>query len=550
MERNGFPEDTWFTWSYSPIYTEDGTIGGLFCACTEETPRVVAERERDALVREAQDAARTLRTWFDNAPGFIALLRGPNFIFEMVNKAYYQLVGHRQIEGLPVFEALPEVRNQGYEERLRAAYESGVPFLGRALPVLFQKEPQGPLTQAYIDLLYQPVRDAQGQVVGLFAQGNDVTEQVLAAQALKDADRRKDEFLATLAHELRNPLAPIRQAATLARSPQVDAGRRGWALDVIERQSSHMSLLLDDLLDVSRISRGRLELRRETVNLRDVVGAALETARPGLDRKGHGVEVDLPREPVVLQADPIRLSQVLSNLLSNAGKYTDHKGHIQLRAAVDGDHVVIRVIDDGIGLEAGAQAQIFEMFSQVSTAMGRAEGGLGIGLALSRGLVLLHGGTIAVHSAGLGQGTEFVIRLPLAQGEAGASVAAPEAGASGHSLHILIADDNEDARETLSAVLALNGHTTHVAADGQEALTMAQKLRPAVAILDIGMPGLTGYEVAQGIRAAPWGRDMQLIALTGWGQAQDQARARAAGFNHHVTKPVDLARLEQLIAPA
>jgi signal transduction histidine kinase len=550
MERNGFPEDTWFTWSYSPIYAEDGSIGGLFCACTEETARVVAERERDALVREAQHAARTLHTWFDHAPGFIALLRGPDFIFEMVNQAYYQLVGHRQIEGLPVFEALPEVRNQGYEERLRDAYTTGVPFLGRALPVLFQKEPQGPLTQAYIDLLYQPVRDAQGQVVGLFAQGHDVTEQVLATQALKDADRRKDEFLATLAHELRNPLAPIRQAATLARSPQVDAGRRGWALDVIERQSSHMSLLLDDLLDVSRISRGRLELRREAVNLRDVVSAALETARPGLDRKGHGVEVDLPREQVVLQADPIRLSQVLSNLLSNAGKYTDHKGHIQLRAAIDGDQVVIRVIDDGIGLEAGAQGQIFEMFTQVSTDMGRAEGGLGIGLALSRGLVLLHGGTITVHSAGLGQGTEFVIHLPLGQDQSGAAASAPQAGAGSRCLDILIADDNEDARETLSAVLALHGHTTHVAADGQEALAMAQKLRPAVAILDIGMPGLTGYQVAQGIRAAPWGQDMQLIALTGWGQAQDQALAHAAGFDHHVTKPVDLARLEQLIAPA
>ncbi len=534
MERNGFPEDTWFTWSYSPIYVEDGTIGGLFCACTEETARVVAERERDALVREAQDAARTLRTWFDNAPGFIALLRGPDFVFEMVNEAYYQLVGHRQIEGLPVFEALPEVRNQGYEERLRGTYETGVPFMGRALPVMFQKEPQGPLTQAYIDLLYQPVRDAQGQVVGLFAQGHDVTEQVLAAQALKDADRRKDEFLATLAHELRNPLAPIRQAATLARSPQVDAGRRGWALDVIERQSSHMSLLLDDLLDVSRISRGRLELRRETVDLRDVVGAALETARPGLDRKGHVVDVQLPAQPVLLHADPVRLSQVLSNLLSNAGKYTDQKGHIQLHASTEGGQVVIRVIDDGIGLEAGSHGQIFEMFSQVSTAMGRAEGGLGIGLALSRGLVLLHGGTIEVHSAGLGQGTEFVVRLPLGPQDAGEAGARPAPGAASRSLSILLADDNEDARETLSAVLALQGHTTHLAADGVQALAMAQQLRPAVAILDIGMPGLTGYEVA----------------LTGWGQAQDQARAQAAGFDHHVTKPVDLARLEQLIGPA
>jgi PAS domain S-box-containing protein len=413
MERSGFPEDTWFTWSYSPVYKEDGSIGGLFCAVTEETARVAAEAERDRLVREAQDAARTLRTWFDNAPGFIALLRGPEFVFEMVNEAYYQLVGHRQVEGLPVFEALPEARGQGFEELLRGVMSSGQPFVGRAMKFVVQREPGAAPTQTYVDLVYQPVRDATGAVAGIFAQGHDVSEQVRATEALKAADRRKDEFLATLAHELRNPLAPIRQAAGIAKSPKADAARQAWALGVIERQVSHMALLLDDLLDVSRISRGRLELRLQAVDLRQVVDAAVETVRPAVDQKEHRLSISLPAPPLTFHADPVRLAQVISNLLSNAAKYTDRQGQIDLRGAVEGGEVVIRVRDNGIGLEPEAQGQIFEMFSQVSSALDRADGGLGIGLALSRGLVALHGGSIEVQSEGLGQGSEFVVRLPL-----------------------------------------------------------------------------------------------------------------------------------------
>jgi PAS domain S-box-containing protein len=551
MERNGYPEEAWFTWSYSAIHGDDGTIGGIFCAVSEETARVHAERERDSLVREAQDAAETLRTWFDNAPGFIALLRGPTFIFEMANQAYYQLVGHRRIEGLAVFDAIPEGRQQGFEELLQAVYTTGKPFVGRGLRFAVQREPGGPLTETFIDLVYQPVRDAAGTIVGIFAQGHDVSEQVQAVQALQEADRRKDEFLATLAHELRNPLAPIRQAASLAKAPEVDAQRRTWALEVIERQSRQMALLLDDLLDVSRISRGHLELRLQQVALGDVVAAALETARPLFDRKRHSIEIALPDAAVTVSADPLRLAQILSNLLSNAAKYTNEGGRIELRATVEDAEVVIAVRDNGIGLSPESQAHIFEMFSQVTPALDRAEGGLGIGLALSRGLVNLHGGRIEVHSEGVGHGSEFVVRLPLvAQQSAPATAADAGQVRSGRPRTVLIADDNADARESLAALLEIEGHTIHVAPDGQQALALAERLQPDVAILDIGMPLLNGYEVASRIRANDWGRRMRLVALTGWGQAADQERAREVGFDHHVTKPLDIAHLHGLIAAA
>jgi signal transduction histidine kinase len=549
MERNGYPEDTWFTWSYSPIHDERGDVAGLFCACTEETAAVLAERQRDRLVHEAQDTARTLKTWFDNAPGFVALLRGPDFVFEMVNEAYYQLVGHRDIEGQPAFEALPEVRSQGFQEILQRVYATGEPFIGRAMRLDVQRTPGAPLQERFVDLVYQPVRDADGQVQGIFAQGYDVTDQVLALRSLEAADRRKDEFLATLAHELRNPLAPIRQATTLARAPAADAARRMWALDVIDRQAGHMALLLDDLLDISRISRGSLALRLQPVELSEVVDAALETARPLVDRKKHHVDLKLPRQPVLVQVDPVRLAQVLSNLLSNAAKYTDGGGRIEVEGGLSDEGVVLRVRDNGIGLSAQAQRAIFTMFSQVSSALDRSEGGLGIGLALSRGLVALHGGTLEAHSEGEGRGSEFTLRLPrtvvltpAVQQEKQAPDATPRRGRA-----VLVADDNADALQTMAALLEMEGHAVETATDGEQALAAAGRLRPDVAVLDIGMPGLNGYEVARRIREQPWGAAIRLIAVTGWGQAEDVQRARASGFDHHVTKPVDFDALQALV---
>jgi signal transduction histidine kinase len=552
MERNGFREDTWFTWSYSPIHDDAGSVAGMFCACSEETGRVLAERERDRLIREAQDAARTLRTWFDSAPGFVALLRGPDFVFELVNRAYYQLVGHRALEGQSALQAVPEVENQGYFELLRQVYETGQTFVGRAMRLVVQPTPGGAAVERFIDFVYQPVRDAGGAVVGIFAQGHDVTEQVQATAALEEANRRKDEFLATLAHELRNPLAPIRQAAKVAKTTQ-DPARQGWALEVIERQVGHMALLLDDLLDVSRISRGKLELRLAPVELRNVVDAAVETAWPLIDTRKHRLDVLLPEHPVRLMVDPVRMAQVLSNLLSNAAKYTDPGGVIRVRVEEQAGRLLLHVRDNGIGLTAESLESIFGMFSQVASAAHHAQGGLGIGLALSRGLVQLHGGTLEARSEGPGCGSEFTVSLPVAGGTAEKAAspanhdAAQAARAPVRPRRILIADDNADALATMAMLLEMEGHEVHTAADGERAFAEAEKLRPDVAILDIGMPGLSGHDVAARIRATEWGRGVLLIALTGWGQAQDQQRARAAGFDHHCTKPVDVGQLLALV---
>lgn len=549
MERNGFPEDTFFTWSYSPIY-EGGRIGGVFCACAEETGRVHAERERDRLVRDAQDAARTLHNWFDNAPGFVALLRGPEFVFELVNKAYYQLVGHRPLVGRPAFEAMPEVESQGYFALLTRVYTSGEPFVGRSMRLVLQTAPDALPVERFVDFLYQPVRDASGAVVGIFAQGHDVTDQVLITAALEAANQRKDEFLAILAHELRNPLAPIRQAALVAKATP-DPKRQAWAVGVIDRQVGHMALLLDDLLDVSRISRGKLALRIADVDLQAVVDAAVEGAWPGIEAKKHKLEVRLPGHPVRLQADMVRLAQVLSNLLSNATKYTDPGGTITLAAEESGGRLLLHVRDTGIGLSRDHLEGIFTMFSQVATASDRAQGGLGIGLALSRGLVQLHGGTLEASSEGPGRGAEFTVSLPLPERVAPpAGEARPGAAPAGRgrARRVLVADDNADALMTMATLLEIEGHEVHTAADGAQALAQAEKVRPEIAILDIGMPRLNGHEVAERIRATEWGRGIRLIALTGWGQVQDQQRARAAGFDHHCTKPVAVEQLLALLA--
>ncbi len=558
MERNGYQEETFFTWSYSPIYREDGAIGGLFCACVEETAHVAAERERDRLTIEAQDTARTLQTWFDNAPGFIALLRGPEHRFEMVNRAYLQLVGHRDIVGLPLHEALPEVGGQGFGQLLDEVRNTRRPFIGRGVAVKLQREPGTPAVERFLDVVYQPVLDAAGTVTGIFAQGQDVTDQVMASVALREADRRKDEFLATLAHELRNPLAPIRQAVHIARLAPPGDARRERALEIIARQAGHMALLIDDLLDLSRISRGKLQLRREPVDLRDVVQQALETATPGIEARRHRLVLELPHDPVPLQADPLRLAQVIANLLSNAAKYTDPGGTITLQAGRDGDDAVVQVRDTGIGLSAADQQRIFAMFSQVGSAMDRAEGGLGIGLALSRGLVELHAGTIGVRSAGPGRGSEFDVRLPLqpAPPQPAAPMQqcqqppAPErqpAAAGTRRRRVLVADDNADALETLAMLLGAEGHEVLQAGDGQQALDLALAHQPDVAVLDIGMPRANGFDVARALRATDSGRGMVLIALTGWGQEQDRRQAVASGFDHHCTKPVEVDHLLALV---
>jgi PAS domain S-box-containing protein len=397
-----------------------------------------------------------------------------------------------------------------------------------------------------------PIRDEAGRIQRWAGINLDISRLKNTERALLEADRRKDEFLATLAHELRNPLAPIRNAVRILDSAAADERQRKWGREVIARQVQRMSLLLDDLLDVSRITRGQLELKKDYVDLKAVIGIAVETARPLLDAKQHQLTVSLPPENIKLEADPLRLSQVIGNLLTNAAKYTDPEGKIALTARIENAELVIAIRDSGIGLTQESLPGLFTMFSQVNSAIDRAEGGLGIGLALVKGLVALHGGRVEVRSEGLGRGSEFIVHLPH-RVLAPARMATEEdtRGAANASLvrrgRILVADDNRDAAESLALVLRFCGYEVSIAFGGAEALAIGGRDRPRAAIIDIGMPGMSGHEVARRMRLEAWGRNAVLIALTGWGQEQDKQAAKAAGFDEHLTKPVDPEDVERIL---
>jgi PAS domain S-box-containing protein len=416
-----------------------------------------------------------------------------------------------------------------------------------------------------VALTISPICDASGVIVGASKIARDITEKKAseeaqersiaelrrAEEALREADRRKDEFLAVLAHELRNPLAPIRYAVALARKGGAEA-RRPQAQAIIERQVEHMSRLLDDLLDVSRITRGTLILRRSPVDLAAAVAAAQESARPLLEAKGHTLVLKLPQAPIRLVADPIRLAQVLANILINAAKYTDGGGRIELEAGCEGPDVVVAIRDNGIGISAEMMPRMFTLFAQAAPALERSEGGLGIGLSLVRGLVQLHGGTVRAHSRGVGHGSEFVVRLPLGEAAAREAGDAPpkEPPAPIEPLRLLVADDNCDSAASCAALLEACGHEVSVAHSGREALDLACRVEPDVLLLDIGMPELNGYQLAQRIRCTSWGRHAILIAVTGWGQEEDKRRALAAGFDRHLTKPIDSDALESILQQA
>jgi PAS domain S-box-containing protein len=392
-----------------------------------------------------------------------------------------------------------------------------------------------------------PLFDEAGRVRGAVGVFVDASERKRAEAALKQADRRKDEFLATLAHELRNPLAPIRNALQILRTSAASEQDAQQAREMIDRQTQQMVRLIDDLLDVSRITSGKMRLRREPVSLHDVVLSAVETSRPIIERFGHQLSVTLPDAPCTLDADPTRLAQVFSNLLNNAAKYTDAGGHIWLTAQRDGNRVSVRVKDSGIGIAAEQLPHIFAMFSQVTPALERSHGGLGIGLSLARGLVQMHGGSIEASSDGVNMGSEFIVRLDVIDAEAQTQAQdAPAARGSASDLRVLVVDDNLDACASLTTLLGLLGYQTRSAHDGLEAVGEAIAFRPDVVVLDIGLPRMNGYEAAQQIRRHRPAALM--IALTGWGQEEDRRRAMQAGFDHHLTKPVDPAALLKLIS--
>jgi len=401
-----------------------------------------------------------------------------------------------------------------------------------------------------ISLTVSPIRNQTGRIIGASKVARDITERKRTEKALLEADRLKTEFLATLAHELRNPLAPIRNSLHILRMGE-DAPAAERVHEMMERQVNHLVRLVDDLLEISRITSGKIELRTEPVEIAAVVRSAIETSKPLIEAGGHQLAISLPAEPLTVQADPVRLSQIIANLLNNAAKYTDPGGQLWLTATLEAGEVAISVRDNGIGLSADMLANVFEMFTQVDRDHKRSQGGLGIGLSLVKRLVELHGGRVEAKSAGLGRGSEFIIRLPLAKRQlpvVKTEVPEPVAPRSVRRQRILVVDDNKDAATTLGMLLKMLGHEISTANDGPAALEALESHRPTLVLLDLGMPGMCGFEVAKRMRALPQFAQIALVALTGWGQAEDRRRTREAGFDDHLIKPADLAALTALLA--
>lgn len=525
-----------------PIKDEAGRVLFLAPTGTDITDRKRAEADRQKFV-----------TLVENSTDFIGMCDLAAVPF-FVNRAGLQMVGLDGIEQARHTPAgdffFPEDQSRIMDEFFPSVLAKG----HGEIEVRFRHFQTGEARWMAYKVL--TLTDATGHAVAFATVSQDVTERrrmeddlrKLAAD-LSEADRRKDDFLATLAHELRNPLAPIRNALQVIRlSPDREAQEQ--ALSMMGRQLAQMVRLVDDLLDVSRISRGKLELRRERVQLSAIVTSAVETSRPLIDHLGHELTVTLPKQPLLVEADLTRLAQVFSNLLNNSAKYMDRGGHIGLTAERQGSDVVVSVKDSGIGIAADQLPRIFEMFSQVDGSLERSQGGLGIGLTLVKRLVEMHGGRIEARSEGLGKGAEFIVRMPVVVGATQAQVVGrkDEAAAPKSSLRILIVDDNRDSADSLTMLLRLMGNDTRTAYDGQEGVALAGEIQPDVILLDIGLPKLNGYEACRRIREQPWGKSVVLIAVTGWGQEDDRRRSHEAGFDHHMVKPVDPQELLKLLA--
>ncbi len=536
MLRNGYEENTWFTFAYSPIYDEAGEVNGMYCTCVETTESVLAEKYRN-------DENERFRALFEQAPGFMAILRSPEHVFELTNVAYTQLVGHRDVIGRRAREALPEVVEQGFIKLLDEVYSTGEPFVGRAMPIKLQREPNGPLEERFLDFVYQPIRDTRGNVAGIFAEGNDVTERMQAVDELRTANRQKDQFLAMLAHELRNPLAPIISAAELLKATDLGAKGIANASSVIARQANHMRVLIDDLLDVSRVTRGLITLAKEELDVKAVVSNAVEQTRNLIETRRHQLNLQITGESAHVAGDKTRLVQVVSNILNNAARYTPHGGAIVLSVTTDETHVEISVRDNGIGIPQEALPYIFDLFTQGDRALDRSSGGLGIGLALVKNLVDLHGGMVEAYSDGPDLGAEVRIRLPRTTQVHTGSIAVQGKKSPARPVRILIVDDNIDAAQTLALLLEVAGHAVAVEHNAYDALKRIQSDPADVLLLDIGLPGIDGYELARQVRQSPGLQRPVLVAITGYGQWEDRERSKAAGFDHHLVKPVEFNEL-------
>lgn len=527
----------WLNATYTPTFDANGSADGWIAVVLDVTER---KRMEQALRTSEQRFSRFMQ----HLPG-LAWIKDSHGQYIYANDAAVEAFrcSRSEIYGKTDQEIFPaEIAAQFAENDRRArASRTGV-------QVIESLEHEDGVTHYSIVSKF-PILGASDEPVMVGGMAIDITDRMNAEAALKESDRRKDEFLATLAHELRNPLAPIRNALELMKGADIDRNDFEETRSVMDRQLGQMVRLIDDLLDISRITTGKLQVRKERIELATVMQSAVEASQYLIEAEGHELTVTLPPQPIHLDADPTRLTQVIANLLNNAAKYTEKGGHIWLIAQREKGEVVISVRDTGIGISAEHLPNVFQMFSQATPALDRAHGGLGIGLSLVRGLVELHNGTVEAHSAGAGRGSEFVVRLPIV--EVQTEVLLPhsgEKGCSARACRILVVDDNRDAASTLAILLKKRGHSIQKVFDGLEAIQAAASFRPDVVLLDIGLPKMNGYEVARHIREQPWGGKLTLVAVTGWGQEEDKRQALDAGFNHHLTKPVAVQAVEKILA--
>jgi PAS domain S-box-containing protein len=493
------------------------------------------------------DAGRMFHLLMENVKDFGIFMLDPAGRVVGWNAGAERILGYTDgdIMGKPfnlIFTA-EDREAQRPEQELKAARENG-----RADDERWHVRKDG--SRFWASGVVTPLWDDAGTLQGFAKVLRDITDRKKTEEELEEANRRKDEFLAMLAHELRNPLAPILNAVHLVKREPASSPTLQQAGGIIERQLGRVVRIVDDLLDVSRITRGKIQLRKERVTLQAVVNHAVETVRSFIESRKHSQSVALPPEAIWLEADPLRLEQVLVNLLNNAAKYTEPGGKISITAERVGNECELKVRDTGVGIVAEMLPRVFDLFVQADKSLDRSQGGLGIGLTLVKKLVAMHGGTVEARSEGIGHGSEFVVRLPVVPEVAGLKPEqAPQAAQKTQNpLRVLIVDDNVDTAESLAMLLKLFGHETRVAHTGQRALQMAVVEKPDVLVLDIGLPGMDGYEVAQRIRQHGELANVRLIAVSGYGQDADRKRSEVAGFNHHLVKPVDPAKLQELLS--
>ena len=545
---------------------EEARISGLIAGADDYMTKPFGARELVARVRsllalararrEAELQKQHLRELFMQAPTPIVILNGPEHRVELANPLTCQVWGRREEEvvGRPLLEALPELVGQPFKDYLDSVLTTGKTWIGKAVPAHLDRRGDGEAETVYFNFVYAPLRDVDGRIEGVLVIAFDVTDEINARNekdtlraAAESANRTKDEFLAILGHELRNPLSPILTALHVMdlRGDQDGLQER----QIIDRQVRHLMRLVDDLLDISRIAQGKVDLRRDVVELADLVNAALETTQPIIEQRQQQLVVDVPAAGLMVNGDTTRLTQVISNVVSNAAKYTPPGGRILIGGKRNGEDVELRIKDNGTGISREMLPRIFDLFIQERQALDRAGGGLGLGLSIVRSLVELHGGTVRALSDGPGKGSEIVITLPREKSNESKARTRPAAAIgkpASAGRRILVVDDHADSAAMTAAALSLAGYESRVAHDGATALELAQSFRPDIALLDLGLPVMDGYQLAEQFQTT-LAQPPRLVAMTGYGQVADRDRTTAAGFAAHVVKPVDFDRLAAVL---